>query len=332
MNPRLTVSIGMTAYNEAANIRPLLSALLLQREDGYTLKEILVISDGSTDATAACARSVRDPRLHVSERHDRQGQQARQNELLRTYQGDILVLMEADTLPANDRTIAELVRPFWERSSSNLGMVVGSTLLVPPRSFLEIILLHEDELKQAMFAELEEGRDDSHVYACRGQAMKALSGTFARQLSWPADVPEDAYAYFAARQRSLRVLKQPAATVYMKGVSTLSDRVRQYAKFSSGRDVLKACVPPDVVHAAYALPRRLIAKQVFRAVRRKPLWTLLGLFEMAWTRACVMLRHPSAEMLAVPAKSSKDLGILARSRWEPGSTPGGESVSVGAEC
>jgi len=51
MKKLITVSIGIPAYNEEANIGKLLSSLIKQKEAGFIIKEIIVVSDQSTDKT-----------------------------------------------------------------------------------------------------------------------------------------------------------------------------------------------------------------------------------------------------------------------------------------
>ena len=46
-----TLTIGIPAYNEEANIGLLLNDITLQKNRNYILKEIIVVSDGSTDST-----------------------------------------------------------------------------------------------------------------------------------------------------------------------------------------------------------------------------------------------------------------------------------------
>ena len=48
---KLTVTIGIPAYNEEKNIGRLLKSLSNQKGDDFTLNEIVVLSDGSTDMT-----------------------------------------------------------------------------------------------------------------------------------------------------------------------------------------------------------------------------------------------------------------------------------------
>lgn len=304
MNTHLpTVSIGIPAYNEAANIRHLLESLLVQQRVGFVLKEIIVVSDGSTDSTVTLARSVDSPLIRVIDRDMRRGQQTRQNELLALYRSDILVIIEADTLLASERTLAELVQPLCNDSTGRVGMTVGAAIPVAPQTFYENILWHASELKKLIFAHWRGG---DNVYRCGGHAMKGLSRIFAQQLFWPEDVSEDAYVYLRLKQLSLSCIYCPSALVYMRNVTNISDRVKQVAKFLGGRIALERHFARDVVQAAYRLPYSLVSQHVLRSLLRDPFWTTLAVLEISFNRLLTLRRAPF-HPLAAPHYSSKDL-------------------------
>ena len=52
-----TVTIATIACNEEANIKKFLESVLDQKEKGFKISTILVISDGSTDHTVKIAKS-----------------------------------------------------------------------------------------------------------------------------------------------------------------------------------------------------------------------------------------------------------------------------------
>ena len=78
---KLTVTVGIPAYNESANITHLLRALLEQKDNGFVLESIIVMSDGSTDDMVARAQSVNDPRITVVHEIERLGKPSRVNQI-----------------------------------------------------------------------------------------------------------------------------------------------------------------------------------------------------------------------------------------------------------
>ena len=124
-NKRLTVSIGIPTYNEEANIGYLLKSLLNQKLKSAKFVEILVFDDGSTDSTAQIVDSFNNPAIKIFRGKNRIGQQLRQNQIVKNYKSDILIILEGDILPHDEYTIEELILPFTQKINKILGMVVG---------------------------------------------------------------------------------------------------------------------------------------------------------------------------------------------------------------
>ena len=202
-NNKPTISVGIPAYNEEANIEHLLRAILSQKEKGFVLKEIIVISDGSTDRTVEITRALRNNLVKVEERKNRLGQEVRQNEILQIFKGDILVILEADTLLCDDLTISKLIKPLI-KSSSSVAMAVGEPVSIQPKTFLEKILYHNMLFKKQLFTKFKGGMN---IYVCGGHSMKALPRKITTQIRWPVGVPEDAYIYLFLTSKKYCIVK-----------------------------------------------------------------------------------------------------------------------------
>ncbi len=113
------VSILVPAYNEGRVIARTIASLLTQ---DYPLLELVIIDDGSTDDTLATARSAgADPRLRVLTQQNA-GKAAALNYGMAAATGDILVVVDADTLLA-PQAIRHLVQPLADR---RVGAVAGN--------------------------------------------------------------------------------------------------------------------------------------------------------------------------------------------------------------
>jgi glycosyltransferase involved in cell wall biosynthesis len=98
------ISVLLPAYDAEATIGACLRSLIRQREPGW---ECIVVDDGSSDRTAAVARSFDDPRVRVVTTPHR-GLVAALNEGLGLCRGRIVARMDADDVMHRDRLGAQL--------------------------------------------------------------------------------------------------------------------------------------------------------------------------------------------------------------------------------
>lgn len=84
----------MPAHNEEASIQEVLNGVLGSPVDAET--EIIVVNDGSTDATAAILETFSDPRLRVITHHRNQGKGAAVRTGLSAAEGTHVLVFDAD--------------------------------------------------------------------------------------------------------------------------------------------------------------------------------------------------------------------------------------------
>jgi glycosyltransferase involved in cell wall biosynthesis len=122
----MNVSIVIPAYNEAANIRRLLTSLLEQETRCARVVEIVVVASGCTDDTAEVARSFGRgrPGMHVHVQERREGKVAAINAYLkmRDPRADVTVVCSADL--GLQRDVVEKLVCFL-RDNPEVGMVGG---------------------------------------------------------------------------------------------------------------------------------------------------------------------------------------------------------------
>jgi len=122
------VSIIVPAYNEAANIAHTVRSLAAS---DYPNFEIIVVDDGSTDATAHIARGLRLPGVRVISQPNA-GKPAALNTGIRAARSDLLVLVDGDTV-FERHALGHLVQPFADPS---VGAVSGNTKVANRRGLL----------------------------------------------------------------------------------------------------------------------------------------------------------------------------------------------------
>jgi cellulose synthase/poly-beta-1,6-N-acetylglucosamine synthase-like glycosyltransferase len=100
----MDVSIGVMAHNEERNIGRLLERLLEQETRKAVIKDIIVVSSGSTDGTNNIVRDFckRDKRVRLIEEPRRRGKAHAINLFLMECGCDFAVLVSGDVLPGRD--------------------------------------------------------------------------------------------------------------------------------------------------------------------------------------------------------------------------------------
>jgi cellulose synthase/poly-beta-1,6-N-acetylglucosamine synthase-like glycosyltransferase len=128
-------SIGIMAYNEAANIAKALRAVLEQRTTTCKIDEILVVASGCTDCTEAIVLEFckEYPLIRLITQATREGKASAVNVFLNNVKSDILVLVGADTIPGPD-SIQRVIEPFID---PDVGMTGGHPIpLNDPQTFM----------------------------------------------------------------------------------------------------------------------------------------------------------------------------------------------------
>ena len=118
--PGTRVSVVVPARDEAARIGPLLDAVV----GAPGIHEVIVVDDGSTDATAQLAA---DAGAHVVSVHDRPigwaGKPWALQRGLEAASGEWIVTLDADTRPCPELPVSAVVRA--ERDGTDLLTVTG---------------------------------------------------------------------------------------------------------------------------------------------------------------------------------------------------------------
>jgi len=120
----LRVSVVIIAYNEQSRLPAKIENLLsLDRAD--LIDEILIGSDGSTDATVAIVQQLTDPRVKVVAFSQRRGKPAVLNELIPRCTGEVILLADCRQIFAA-QVLVKLIENF---ADPHVGVASGELVL-----------------------------------------------------------------------------------------------------------------------------------------------------------------------------------------------------------
>ena len=213
-------SVGITAYNEEANIGKLLEAMLTQKLHQVEIAEIIVIASGCADHTVPIIQEhmARDPRIKLIVQEKREGKTSAINQFLQHAKEDICVLESGDTLPRAD-SIENLVKLF---ENPQVGMTGAQKI---PVNVPEHIVGYMSHLRLRMEHQL-------CLEIPRLGELIAFRKVF-NQL--PPDIAMDeAFVEALVIRGGLEVHYAPDAVVYNMGPETLGEFILQRRRNYAG--------------------------------------------------------------------------------------------------
>jgi len=259
-------SVGITAYNEEANIGRLLQALLDQELSTVAITEIIVVASACTDRTVDIVREhmAKDDRIRLLLQERREGKPSAVNLFIRNAAEDICVLESGDTLPG-PTTIEGLVSMFRDPTVGMTGAhkvpVNAPEQMVGYLSHLRLSMEHNLCLEIPRLGELIAFR----------KVLEAI----------PPDVAMDeAFVESLVIRRGLKVVYAPDAVVYNLGPNSFTDFVRQRRRNYAGHLHLRH----KYGHKVSSLDNRLVLRVAWREVK-SALWLLYALGVLAFVEA-----------------------------------------------
>lgn len=219
------VTIGVCAHNEERNIENSLKAISSQQIEDFSIKEILVVSSGSTDRTNEIVRKYMeiDHRVSLIIQERREGKYSAVNEIIREAKGDIIVLVNADNILA-DSSLAHLLSPFKDES---VGMAGGHPVPVNSPDTLAgfaVRMLWDLHHKVSLIVP-----KTGELIAFRNFKFQLPEGT---------NTDED-WIRMEIERRGFKVVYVPEAIVYNRGPETVREFLKQRVRVNIGEMYMK---------------------------------------------------------------------------------------------
>lgn len=260
-----TLTIGIPAYNEETNIKRLLEKLLAQKEEGFTLQKIVVVSDGSTDKTAKEVCSLKDKRVILLDDKKRLGKSARMEQLFRLNSSDVLILMDADIAFTDQKLFAHFLKRV---DLQKRGLATVNVQSLQPITFFEHVMEAGVLVSKSIAEKWKKGNNYLTFKGC----FLALDKKFVKNLSIPASiVNNDAYLYFAAKQEGYTPAYVKDCFVYYKSPSTIADHIKQSSRFQHSLFELQSYFSMNW-KKEYTIPTQIMFKSILSTALKRPFY------------------------------------------------------------
>jgi hypothetical protein len=292
--PRLSVIVA--AFNEATCIREKIDTTLAQRYPAQRL-EIIVVSDGSTDATDAIVASHPDPRVRLIRQEPRAGKSSALNRGAAAARGELLVFTDANAMFTRD-ALARLAAPF---ADPRVGLVTGQGLYTAATGDARAVsggyTRYEALLRSGESALGFQASADGAIYALRRGLYRELQAAEVNDLLHPIQAALDG---FTSR------FEPEASTVEPPSRDGGQEFRRHVRIVAQGMHLLRRWLPP------------LIAARRWRTV-----WMLLSHRALRWTTgpslgvllAATVMLHDRGPLYALALLGQGMFYALALAGW-----------------
>lgn len=224
---KLTLTIGVPAYNEAGNIGGLLASIFTQSATHYRLDQVVVMTDGSSDSTVRIVKDLAKqyPKIHLVQGKTRKGKNARLNKLFRTTKSRVLVCLDADIRFASANSLDNLIKPFHKPT---VQLASGNDSPLKTSGLFNKILVHNYALWYAIRHDLNGG---DHIHNIHG-SIYALRHTLYHQCHLSLNInADDHLIYFQAKQLGYFLHYAKDSTFIFRLPSTLKEYVYQSSRY-----------------------------------------------------------------------------------------------------
>ncbi len=266
---KVTITVAIPVLNEERNILNLLESIYRQKGSNFSIKEILVLDDGSHDGTKDVVRDFANQHPNISLLADgrRKGKAQRLNELYRIATGDFILSLDGDVVLKNTDTIKNLV----EKIEKNVNVVGARFIPVHQKSFFGILSNYSYESFEDAVMKLNRG---NNIYSLMGAA-QLVRTEFARNIFYPKNTISDQnYLYAKATQNNKNgYVFCKKAEVYMRTVSTLHDwRVLGLRSTTEDKKSVRQTIGEEIMKEYY-MPRRLLLGSTIKFFLKNPVYT-----------------------------------------------------------
>lgn len=271
-----TLTVGIAAYNEEANIRKLLNSILIQEKNRFILKEIIISSDGSKDKTVEEARQIKDSRIKVLANKARTGKTNNLKRIFLKAKSDFLVLFDADIQLKDNLVIEKLLSSFED---DRVMLVGGNSRPFKPVSFFEKAVYSTFQVFEESRYALKGG---NNIFGCTGSVL-ALKKRFYKKIDWKYVINDDDFLYFNCISNGYLFRHQKLAVVFYRLPTNLKDYLKQVFRSDPHAVIVNLKKEfGNLVKEEYHRPKVFMVRNVIKAFQKNPLGVIyISLVNMA---------------------------------------------------
>lgn len=264
-----TVTIGITVLNEEKNICSLVTSLLAQKELGFKLSCVHVISDGSIDRTVEFLHKKfgKNKRVKIVVGTVRLGKPTRVNQIFANSNTSIVVNIDGDVSVKSEYMLSRLIDPILKGKAD---LTSGKAHYLLPQTFFERVMGAGIDI----WCEAKDVTKDAEMYTCEGQ-IRAFSQRLYSKMRFPQYSAEDVFPYLYSYKKGYAYRFVRNANVYYGLPSTLHDFFKQHTRFLHSKEVHSKNFNESIITSRYVIGTKEKASVFLRNLAKSPLYVSL---------------------------------------------------------
>jgi cellulose synthase/poly-beta-1,6-N-acetylglucosamine synthase-like glycosyltransferase len=290
---KLKIAVGVCAFNEEKNIRPLLQNLTSEQELPEDCR-IIIVGSGCTDRTLEIVReySARDKRIEPIIEKTRRGKASALNKIFKSVKesAGVLVLVNADALPESG-TILTLVH---ELMASNAGVVFAQPVPLDGPDGICYRIVRVIWRLHHLISVIRSPKLSGELCAIRTSCLLEIPESV---------VTDEPYIELAIRNQDYAVHYLPSAVVHIRCPTNIVDLLKQRKRIWIGHLQLKRTTGFTVSTSSF----KNILTAATRLKPNEAFYAFLGVFleVAAYSQAKMDSRNGKIPYIWEPIKSTK---------------------------
>lgn len=283
---KVSITVGVPAHNEEANIKYLIENIMAQRGN-FMLEKVIIACDACTDKTEENVHAMQNMYPNIIEcwndgKH--LGKSLRLNQIFASANTDIIVTFDADIKCNSDEVIAELVKPML--NSSDVVLVSGRSEPTKPVSFVQKVAYTGfkiwDDLRNSVI-----GAD---MYFFEG-SVRAFREILYKEIKFPRASADDAYPYLYCMQKGYKMAFAPRAIIKYTAPTSYVDYLKQISRILRSEDVHTNNFDSHFTNKFYVIKTRHKLKMLAHYLILNPFWTSMYLLFLILPKINYRLRR-----------------------------------------
>ncbi len=249
-NEKITLTIGIPAYNEKENITGVLNSILKQKQESYVLEKIIVFCDGSNDGTQNVVKSLikKNPKIELVDDGRRLWKLRRLMQLYEINTSEIVMVFDADVILGSNVVIEKMMGCF---NDPQMVMVNVNSVPVEPRTFTEKMIWTWTKLWFEARKDINGGDSINNARGCG----TALRKSFSKKIDYLTTITSEAqFLYCMVKKFHLKYRFLKDECVYFRLPDNIKDYLTQKNRTNHETEILASYFGRKIL-PLYKVPR-----------------------------------------------------------------------------